>query len=174
LINNNTSNTGFDIDTSSSTEHLSQNIIQENEDGRQNKNISLSFSYSSTSNSSKSPVDRNPVPPERTSSTPSTLINFILPRPPPPILRNLNIEHSIDPLISEETANNQNNDNSLLIRDKENEFIDDYTSEKNETIQADVRRGTRIRTKNKRGYSPELNERSNSSTAKTKKKSNKE
>ncbi|CAF3648114.1 unnamed protein product [Rotaria socialis] len=85
-------------------------------------------------------------------------INTLLPRPPRPILRNVNIDNNIDPVVMETELNRQNDGNDLLVSSKENESIDGYVAPPNEQTQADVRRSTRARRKNKRIYSPEPSE----------------
>jgi hypothetical protein len=196
LIDNNISSSSPDSDTLALTEHGSQDIMQEKEDEPQNKNESRSTSrlFSKSSRSTNSIVtNSSECQSSSSSSSPHISINSLLPRPPLPILRNSIIDNNIDPTISKTISNGQDNDNdllvnnqasddndlpvnnqesddsALLVNNEENELIDGYISQINEEIQADIRRSNRRRTKNKRIYSPEPNERATKSAAKMKK-----
>ncbi|CAF3468508.1 unnamed protein product [Rotaria socialis] len=148
-----------DSNTSCSVEHVPENIMGEKEGEPYNKNESAFTSHRvSRSNRSTSSIVTNTNQSQVSSSSSQMSINTLLPRPPRPILRNVNIDNNIDPVVMETELNRQNDGNDLLVSSKENESIDGYVAPPNEQTQADVRRSTRARRKNKRIYSPEPSE----------------
>lgn len=170
LIDTSISNSNTDSDQSSLSEEFSQNTIsrKEAEQPQEHESAATSHPLSKSSKSASSIITNSSHSQPSLSSSPSSQIsiNFLLPRPPPPILRSSNIDGNTDPISSEAKPND---DNDLSVHNKENELTKNDLMQIDEEIQTDVRRSTRPRAKTKRIYSPEPIGRPTYATAKKKK-----
>ena len=83
-------------------------------------------------------------------------INSLLPRPPPAIRRNSNIDRDADEIYGESKSNTQHDYDDLLNNNEHDEEKNDYLEQIDEAIVVDTRRSTRPRTKTRRIYSPEI------------------
>ena len=165
-------NNNGNVNTTSPTRLLEQNIVEEMEVEEQHEFSSiLSSSSNSISNEALSPIASN-----SNLSISQILINPLLPRPPPPIFRSsnsdddLNKNNDIEKNYPSSESTIQDSYNNLLINnenvDEENNDNDLTATDKN--IVDKVRRSNRPRTKTKRCYSPDSVEDQTNLTSKKK------
>ncbi|CAF1648905.1 unnamed protein product [Adineta ricciae] len=170
LIDNNIASTRSGLNTSSPNENPFEDDSLEEEQEAQAEPLDrtkhLSPTYASTEpNNSSSSITTNSILSQVPSST-NNLINYLLPRPPLPILHNFELENDIDPSVIETISNNGINDDQSVETNNENEISNDSTQHTNKTSPVNIRRGARVRTKNKRFFSPEPSERTSTATNK--------